>query len=159
MESRSHWRAFALPGVVWLGLFVVVPAYAVLAMAMGRVNFLLQPVPAWNPLVWNPGWVSKAFSGALPGGEYWPSVRNTLAYVSISLVLCFLIGYPVAYYVARHAKRSKSLLVILLVIPFWVSYLLRMLAWIGLLSSDGYVNQALQSIGITHPPNWLNGNA
>ena len=44
-------------------------------------------------------------------------------------------------------------------IPFWVSYLLRMLAWIGLLSSDGYVNQVLQAIGITHPPDWLNGNA
>ena len=158
MESRSHWRAFALPGVVWLGLFVVVPAYAVLAMAMGRVNFLLQPVPAWNPFGWNPGYVSKAFSGALPGGEYWPAVRNTLVYVSVALALCFAVGYPVAYYVARHARRTKGLLIMLLVIPFWVSYLLRMLAWIGLLSSDGYVNQLLQTVGITHPPNWLNGN-
>jgi spermidine/putrescine transport system permease protein len=60
--------------------------------------------------------------------------------------------------VARHAKKTKALLIILLVIPFWVSYLLRMLAWIGLLSSDGYVNQVLQSLGITHPPDWLNGN-
>ena len=158
MESRSPWRAFALPGVVWLGLFVVVPAYAVLAMAMGRVNFLLQPVPAWNPFGWNPGYVSKAFSGALPGGEYWPAVRNTLVYVSVALALCFAVGYPVAYYVARHARRTKGLLIMLLVIPFWVSYLLRMLAWIGLLSSDGYVNQLLQTVGITHPPNWLNGN-
>src|SRR5947209_13012251 len=46
----------------------------------------------------------------------------------------------------------------LLVIPFWVSYLLRMLAWIGLLSTDGYVNKLLIDIGIAHPPNWLNGN-
>jgi ABC-type spermidine/putrescine transport system permease subunit I len=45
------------------------------------------------------------------------------------------------------------------VIPFWVSYLLRMLAWIGLLSTDGYVNKLLIDIGIAHPPNWLNGNA
>ncbi len=56
-------------------------------------------------------------------------------------------------------KRSKTLLVVLLVIPFWVSYLLRMLAWIGLLSTDGYVNKLLIDIGIAHPPNWLNGNA
>ena len=47
----------------------------------------------------------------------------------------------------------------LLVIPFWVSYLLRMLAWIGLLDSDGYVNKILTGIGIAHPPDWLNGNA
>jgi spermidine/putrescine transport system permease protein len=140
-------------------LFVVVPAYAVLAIAMGRVNFLLQPVPAWDPTTWNPGYLSQAFSGSLPGGEYWPAVRNTLVYVAVSLGLCFAIGYPVAYYVARHAKRSKTLLIVLLVIPFWVSYLLRMLAWIGLLSPDGYVNQILQAIGIAHPPDWLSGNA
>jgi ABC-type spermidine/putrescine transport system permease subunit I len=45
------------------------------------------------------------------------------------------------------------------VIPFWVSYLLRMLAWIGLLSTDGYVNKILIDLGIAHPPNWLDGNA
>jgi spermidine/putrescine transport system permease protein len=158
VDNRSHWRAFALPGVVWLCLFVVVPAYAVIAMAMGKINLLLQPVPAWNPATWNPGFLSKAFSGSLPGGEFWPSVRNTIVYVAASLALCFAIGYPVAYYVARHAKRTKTLLIVLLVIPFWVSYLLRMLAWIGLLSSDGYVNKLLTTIGITHPPDWLNGN-
>jgi ABC-type spermidine/putrescine transport system permease subunit I len=158
-DNRGYWRAFALPGVGWLVLFVVVPAYALLAIAMGHVNFLLQPVPAWNPANWNPGFLSKAFSGSLPGGEYWPAVRNTLVYVGVSLALCFAIGYPVAYYVARHAKRSKGLLIMLLVIPFWVSYLLRMLAWIGLLSPDGYVNQIMQTFGIAHPPNWLNGNA
>jgi spermidine/putrescine transport system permease protein len=159
IDTRRYWRAFALPGVGWLALFVVVPAYAVLAIALGRVNFLLQPVPAWDPTTWNPGYLSQAFSGSLPGGEYWPAVRNTLVYVSVSLMLCFAIGYPVAYFVARHAKRSKTLLIVLLVIPFWVSYLLRMLAWIGLLSPDGYVNQILQSVGIAHPPDWLNGNA
>ncbi len=155
----SYWRGFALPGVLWLCLFVIVPAYAIVAMALGKVNLLLEPVPAWNPASWNPGWVSKAFSGALPGGEYWPAARNTLVYVTASLGLCFAIGYPVAYYVARHAKRTKTLLIVLMVIPFWVSYLLRMLAWIGLLQSDGYVNKLLIDIGIAHPPDWLNGNA
>ena len=159
-QTRSaYWRSFALPGVVWLFLFVVVPAYALLAIAFGRVDYLFQPVPYWNPLHWNPGYVSEAFSGSLPGGEYWPAIRNTLVYVTVALSLCFIIGYPVAYYVARHAKRSKTLLIVLLVIPFWVSYLLRMLAWIGLLSPDGYVNEILSWVGITHPPDWLNGNA
>jgi putrescine transport system permease protein len=158
VTGRSYWRGFALPGVAWLLLFVVVPAYAVLAMALGRVNLLLQPVPAWDPTTWNPGFLSKAFSGALPGGEFWPAVRNTIVYVGASLALCFAIGYPVAYYVARHARKTKALLIVLLVIPFWVSYLLRMLAWIGLLSSDGYVNKVLSAIGIGHPPDWLNGN-
>jgi ABC-type spermidine/putrescine transport system permease subunit I len=157
-DSRNYWRTFALPGVLWLLLFVIVPAYAVLAIAFGRVNFLFQPVPYWNPLHWNPGYISNAFSGSLPGGEYWPSIRNTIVYVTVALGLCFAIGYPVAYYIARHAKRSKTLLIVLLVIPFWVSYLLRMLAWIGLLSPGGYVNQILGDIGIANAPDWLNGN-
>jgi ABC-type spermidine/putrescine transport system permease subunit I len=94
----------------------------------------------------------------LPGGEYWPSIRNTVVYVAVALGLCFAIGYPVAYYIARHAKRTKTLLIVLLVIPFWVSYLLRMLAWIGLLSPGGYVNQILGDLGIANAPDWLNGN-
>jgi putrescine transport system permease protein len=102
--------------------------------------------------------MSNALAGSIPGGEYWPSIRNTLVYVAVALGLCFVIGYPVAYYIARHAKKSKTLLIILLVIPFWVSYLLRMLAWIGLLSPGGYVNSILGDIGITHAPDWLNGN-
>lgn len=160
MQGGSYWRTFAAPGVAWLLLFVLLPGYAVIAMAMGTVDpVLLQPVPTWNPMHWNPGFVSQAFSGSLPGGQYWPSVAHTLVYVGASLLLCFVIGYPVAYYVARHARRTKALLIALLVIPFWVSYLLRMLAWIGLLQSDGYVNQILQTIGIAHPPDWLNGNA
>jgi spermidine/putrescine transport system permease protein len=157
-DLRSLWRATAMPGVGWLLLFVIVPAYAVLAIAFGRVNYLFQPVPFWNPLHWNPGYVSQAVSGSLPGGEYWPSIRNTLVYVSVSLILCLLIGYPVAYYVARHAGRTKSLLIVLLVIPFWVSYLLRMLAWIGLLSPAGWVNGILHALGISNPPDWLDGN-
>ena len=159
MYSRWYWRGFALPGIGWLCLFVVVPVYAVLAMALGHENFLLQPVPAWDPTTWDFGVLGHAISGALPGGEFWPSVRNTLVYVAMSLGLCFAIGYPVAYYIARHAHRTKRLLIVLMVIPFWVSYLLRMLAWIGLLSSDGYVNKVLQAVGIVHPPDWLNGNA
>jgi spermidine/putrescine transport system permease protein len=69
-----------------------------------------------------------------------------------------VIGYPVAYYIARHARRTKALLVMLLVLPFWVNYLMRMLAWVGLLSSDGYVNRMLAAIGIGHPPDWLAGH-
>ena len=61
------------------------------------------------------------------------------------------IGYPVAYYIARHAKRHQGAAAAAGV-PFWVSYLLRMLAWIGLLASDGYVNKVLCGLGIGTRP-------
>jgi len=154
----TRWRLAAVPGLVWLVLFVVVPAYAVVAVAMGRVDFLLQPVPAWNPLDWNVGYVADAFSEVVPGGVYWPALRNTLVYVGAALALSIAIGYPVAYYLARHAKRTKGLLLALLIVPFWVSYLMRMLAWLGLLAPDGYVNRFLELFGIDNPPEWLSGN-
>jgi spermidine/putrescine transport system permease protein len=69
-----------------------------------------------------------------------------------------MIGYPVAYYVARFGGRRKSLLLALILAPFWINYLMRMLAWINLLQDDGYVNDALRALHVVnHPVNWLNG--
>ena len=155
--ERSLWRGLSAPGVIWLILFVVVPAYAVVAVAMGKIDALLQPVPVWNPLEWNVGFVKEAYSSVVPGGTYWSATRNTLLYVAATVVLCFAIGYPVAYYIARCANRTKGLLLLLIFLPFWVSYLMRMLAWIGLLSPDGYVNEVLGWFGFGHTE-WLNGN-
>ena len=59
---------------------------------------------------------------------------RTLQYVAISLGLSLLIGYPVAYYIARHAGRTKALLLILVFAPLWINYLMRMLAWVNLLA-------------------------
>lgn len=155
--ERSLWRGLAGPGVIWLVLFVVVPAYAVIAVAMGKIDTLLQPVPVWNPFEWNVGFVKEAYSSVVPGGTYWSATRNTLVYVAATVILCFAIGYPVAYYIARCANRTKGLLLLLIFLPFWVSYLMRMLAWIGLLSPDGYVNEVLGWVGFGHTE-WLNGN-
>jgi ABC-type spermidine/putrescine transport system permease subunit I len=143
--------------VLWLCLFVVVPAYTLVAVAAGRIDELFRPEPAWNLFLGNPGFLRKAFAGVLPGGEYWAAARNTVVYVAATLVLCVAIGYPVAYYLARHARRSASLLLGLVVLPLWVSYLTRIMAWVGLLSPDGYVNRILAAVGVTHPPDWLGG--
>jgi spermidine/putrescine transport system permease protein len=90
-------------------------------------------------------------------------------YVVLSLAGCILIGYPVAYYIARHASRTKSLLLILLVLPFWISYLMRMLAWINLLSPGGYAERFLSFTHInsllfhlhlvSDPNNYLGGES
>src|SRR5262249_5914198 len=58
-------------------------------------------------------------------------------YVGIATALCFAIGYPVAYFVARHGGKRRKLLLILLILPFWMSYLMRMLAWVNLLNPEG----------------------
>jgi len=80
--------------------------------------------------------------------------------VAIALALSLLIGYPVAYYIARHAGRMKSLLLILLIAPLWINYLMRMLAWVNLLAPDGYVNRFLTFTHVLpEPRDWLGGRA
>jgi ABC-type spermidine/putrescine transport system permease subunit I len=160
MYPKWLWPAFAIPGVFWLVLLFLVPFYAVIGVAFGGVDPIFQnPIPSWNPLDWDFTSALATLAGFLPGHEYWQVFLRTTEYVAISLAGCLLIGYPVAYYISRHARRTKSLLLGLLVLPFWVSYLMRMLAWVNLFSPGGYVNDLLAWTHITtHPPDWLNGN-
>jgi spermidine/putrescine transport system permease protein len=153
MYPRWLWPSFALPGVLWLIVLFVIPFYAVIGVAFGTVDpILLSAVPSWNPIDWNVGWMGEVLTRLEPGGDFWTVFVRTCEYVFVSLGLSLLIGYPVAYYIARHASRTKSLLLILLILPFWISYLMRMFAWVNLLSPDGYVNRFLQYTHIVDQP-------
>jgi putrescine transport system permease protein len=156
---RWLWPGFAFPGVLWLILLFAVPFYAVVAVAFGSVDpVLLQPVPLWNPLEWNVGWISEVLDRLAPGGNLSGVGVRTIEYVAIALALSVLIGYPVAYYIARHAGRMKNLLLVLIILPLWISYLMRMLAWVNLLAPDGYVNRFLTYTHVlSQPRDWLGG--
>lgn len=161
MYPRWLWQALAAPGILWLILFFVVPFYAVLGVAFGEIEPILRrPVPAWSPLEWNFTGAWEILQRFGPGESYWGVFERTIVYVGISVTISLLIAYPVAYYIARHARRTKILLLVLLVLPFWVSYLMRMLAWVGLLAPDGFVNTFLIWSNLDpDPPNWLDGNS
>ena len=150
------WKAVAAPGLVWLVLLFVVPFYAILAIAMGRLHPVqLRPVPEWNPLQWDAGPFGEVWSG-LFGGQLGVIAIRTLLYVLAACALSVLIGYPVAYFVARKAGQRKGLFLLLILAPFWINYLMRMLAWVNLLNNDGFVNTALTAIGFA-PQDWLGG--
>jgi putrescine transport system permease protein len=159
MYRRWLWPGFAFPGVLWLILLFLVPFYAVVAVAFGTVDpVLLQPVPIWNPLEWNVGWISEVLHRLSPDGNLWGVAVRTIEYVAISLGLSIVIGYPVAYYIARHAGRWKNVLLVLIILPLWISYLMRMLAWVNLLALDGYVNRFLTFTHVlSQPRDWLGG--
>jgi putrescine transport system permease protein len=156
---RWLWPGFALPGVLWLVVLFLVPFYAVLAVALGQVDPILgQPVPVWNPLQWNVGWLAEVLERFSPGGSFYGVALRTISYCGIALGLCLLIGYPVAYYVARHAGRWKGVLLVLIILPLWINYLMRMLAWVNLLAADGYVNRFLTYTHVlSEPRDWLGG--
>jgi spermidine/putrescine transport system permease protein len=159
---RWLWPGFSLPAIVWLALFFLVPFYAILAVAMGTVDPIFQtPQPVWNPLDWNTVAFQFVFDNLFyDGGIFRKVFARTLVYVAIAIVLSLAIAYPVAYFIARHGGRFKALLLIGLVAPFFISYLMRMLAWINLLQEDGWANQVLQWLNvIDQPVNWLDGRA
>ena len=82
------------------------------------------------------------------GGQFLTVSIRTIEFVAISIGLSLLVGYPVAYYTARHAGRWKGLVLLLLIVPFWINYLMRMLAWINLLAPNGWGTRMLHDVGI-----------
>ena len=157
---QLFWIALAAPGIIWLALLFVVPFYVIFAIAGGQINQVFgYPVAIYNPLRWSStnlhGAIRDLFGSSAFVG---PIIVRTLIYVIVAALLCLLIGYPAAYFVARFAGRRKGLFLVLLIAPFWISYMMRMLAWIGLLQTNGYVNKALMFLHlIGQPVNWLGG--
>jgi ABC-type spermidine/putrescine transport system permease subunit I len=159
-QSRAFWIALAMPGILWLAVLFIVPFYVVLSIAEGKLNRLTEsPVAVYNPLHWSSANLSNVWHDIFGADSFaGPIAVRTLVYVVIASVLCLVIGYPAAYFVSRFAGRRKGLFLVLLIAPFWISYMMRMLAWIDLLQTNGYVNRALSWVGIG-ATNWLGGHS
>jgi ABC-type spermidine/putrescine transport system permease subunit I len=155
-------QLLALPGLAWLAVFFVLPLYLVLAIVFGRLDPLFRtPIPVWNPLEWDATvFVDVLGETFTPDGLFGAALVRTIVYVLTASVLCVLIAFPIAYYVARLAGPRRGLLLALLIAPFWISYMMRMLAWVNLLAHDGLVNRIISLNGLLDvQPNWLTGNA
>jgi len=160
---KWYWPKFAIPGIAWLAVLFILPFYAVFAITFGYVNPLSQvTVPVWQPWYWDTT-AFKEIAGRVVGKgvpNYAPFFIRTFVYVAIASFMCVVIAYPVAYFVARYGGRRKGLYLMLLIAPFWVSYLMRMLAWGNLLTNDGYVNKILVNLHIlSQPYPWLDGKS
>ena len=83
---------------------------------------------------------------------YWISYLRSIKVAFISTTLCLLIGYPMAYYIAQSPPTRRNILLMLIILPFWTSFLLRVYAWMGILSTNGIINTALLSLGIIDQP-------
>ena len=160
-QSKAFWILLAAPGILWLAVLFIVPFYAVLAIGEGKLNRLFEsPVAVYNPLNWSSANLTNVWHDLFGSGSFaGPIVVRTVVYVAVASLLCLIIGYPAAYFVSRFAGRRKGLFLVLLIAPFWISFMMRMLAWIDLLQVNGYVNKVLTSLHIISTPvNWLGGN-
>ena len=155
-KAARLWAALAAPGAFWLLFFFAVPFYAVACVAFGSIDPIFRDaIPQWNPLNWSFGEFNAVFTSVTSGPLRGVFIR-TIVYVVSAMAMSFAVGFPVAYYLARHAGKRRMLLLLLIIAPFWVNYLMRMLAWVNLLSPSGLFSRFVGVFGVQY--NWLDGS-
>ncbi len=153
VRENCDWFRAAVLGVpsVWLGLFVVAPFAVALTISLS------YPVDARPPFA--PGLTLDSYrliaNDSLYAEAYWNSVRIAAA----SSAICLLIGYPMAYAIARASATWRGVLLALVILPFWTSFLIRVYAWMALLRPTGLINAVLLWLGLVDEPLVLINNA
>jgi putrescine transport system permease protein len=140
---------------LWLLALFLAPFLIVLKLSFSEVRLA---VPPYAPLItWLHGLPVPSlhfgnyaflFTDSLYVSSYLYSVRVAL----VSTLCCLLLGYPMAYAIARSGPTARNVLLMLIVLPFWTSFLLRVYAWIGLLKGNGVINNVLLALGVIHQP-------
>jgi putrescine transport system permease protein len=157
-------RLVILVPYLWLALFFLVPFLIVLKVSLSQTAIAQPPyTPVLDPAAGLAG--LREFLGALSLDNYSLLVSDPiylLSYVRslwialVSTVLLLLIAFPLAYGMARAPRRSQAILFMLVVLPFWTSFLIRIYAWINILQREGPLNQVLLALGLVEePPAWL----
>jgi putrescine transport system permease protein len=158
-------RLVVLVPYLWLAVFFLLPFLIVLKISLSQGAIAQPPyVPVFDP---HAGWQGlRDFFAALSADNYallfadpiyLASALKSLQIAAISTFILLLVGYPIAYAIARTPPRPQAVLVLLVVLPFWTSFLIRIYAWMNVLQRDGLLNQALLALGIVGepPPVWL----
>jgi spermidine/putrescine transport system permease protein len=143
LAGRLAGGLLVLPGVVWLAVFFLVPLGIMLVVSLGAVD------PGGHITLANPNLDNYA-QATRP--EYLPAFAKSLWYSLVTTLLSIGIGYPVAYWISRHGGRHKVLLLILVMLPFWTSYLIRTYAWMIILRDNGILNSVLLGVGLIDDP-------
>jgi spermidine/putrescine transport system permease protein len=125
------------PGLAWLAVFFLVPTYY-----LANTSLQSGSLDAGYAFTWAWDNYSNAIS------TYHEQFLRSLEYAGIATVAAFLVSYPLAYFIAFRGGRWKGLLLLLIIAPFFVTYLIRTLAWQTILSDDGFVVNALQTVGL-----------
>ena len=143
------------PPFLWLLLFVAAPAAILAAIALSESADAIPPI--LPPLAWEggvPRWrgTLASLSLLIEDPLYLRAVLRSLLVAGATAGLCLALAYPMALGIARARPQRRPLLLVLVLLPFWTGFLLRMSAWIGLLRDEGWINGMLQGLGLTGAP-------
>ncbi len=143
IRDRKRDSVFLLPGLAWLVVFFAVPLAMIFVVSLGHRDqyggVLLDHLGFQN------------YVRALEP-DFVPTVVNSLRYASLTTVFSIGIAYPIAYWISRYGGHRKNLLLILVMLPFWTSWVIRTYAWMIILRDNGVVNGILGALGLTDGP-------
>jgi spermidine/putrescine transport system permease protein len=143
LRARLSDGLLVLPGIGWLLVFFLAPLLIIFVVSFGSKD-------ATGHVVLTDPSLRNYIEATRP--EFLPAFANSVRYSLLTTILSLLIGYPIAYWISRHGGRQKILLLILVMLPFWTSYLIRTYAWMIILRDNGVANSILMALGLTSDP-------
>jgi spermidine/putrescine transport system permease protein len=147
MFSRSYKSAVAIPPLLWVGVFLLLPYTLLLIYSFWTVSPFQTIVHQWN---------LQNYVELFRNPMYLTVLLRSMRIAGAVTALALFLGYPLAYYLSFHSRWRKDLLYQLVIIPLWVSYLVRAYAWKTILGSEGVLNSLLQYTHLTrHPVEFL----
>jgi putrescine transport system permease protein len=155
MTGLDGWRRWGLiaPPFLWLAVFFLLPLAVVAGISLSQSA---DEIPPYEPLF-------TQTPGGLHGNATLENYRvvcagclraysNSLFYAALATALCIMLGYPIAFAIARAPKAWRNPLLFLVILPFWTSLLIRVYAWIAILQPTGLLNRALHALGLIDAP-------
>ena len=147
MFSRAYKAAITIPPVAWVAVFLLAPYALMFCYSFWSVSSSQQIVHSWT---------FENYRELLHVGVYLETLFRSMWIAARVMLFSLVLGYPLAYYLSFRAGKRKDLLYQLVIIPLWVSYLVRAYAWKTILGSDGVLNTLLQYVHLTkHPLEFL----
>ncbi len=147
MFSRSYRAAITLPPLIWVSVFLLLPYVLMFCYSFWTVSSSQQILHTWT---------FANYSELVTRQVYWQTLLRSMWVAARVMIFSLLLGYPLAYFLSFHAGRKKDLYYQLVIIPLWVSYLVRAYAWKTILGTDGVLNTLLQYVHLTqHPLDFL----
>jgi putrescine transport system permease protein len=159
-EGRRSRLVVVTPPFLWLALFFLVPFAIVLKISLSEPATAQPPYRPHLPWSLDPeAWRTffealgiENYRTLLGDDLYWQAGLVSLGFAATSTVLLLVLGYPVALAMARASSTWRTILVALVVVPFWTSLLIRVYAWMAILSPEGFLNRALLGLGLVAEP-------
>ncbi len=142
-RRATYWALYLLP-LLWLSLFFIAPLLLMAAFSL-RADMRGELLQSWTPTL-------KQYAELFAAGSYWRLLGISALMALAIAISATVLSYPIAYFLAFRAGRKAGRYLVLLLVPFWTSYLLRVMAWKIILGSDGVLNSLLSYLGVIDQP-------